>query len=116
MHQELTLVTSSSATQSSGGGCHARPQLRNYRVFVNEDSQGKEVERVGEGPRSTLSAELLSRWGEGLRSLGVEGRACSVSPFPCCWPSRAVTGQGPWAAAVPVGSVPFSPKDRDQAL
>lgn len=69
---------------------------------------------MGEGPRSTLSAELLSRWGEGLRSLGAEAEPALCPHVLAVGPAVPVMGQGPpGSKAVPVGSVPF-PQRQDQ--
>lgn len=70
--------------------CEA-PTALTVRVFVNAKSWEGKSGRVGEGPRSTLSAELLSRWGEGLRSLGVEAEPALCPHFLAVGPAVPVT-------------------------
>lgn len=70
---------------------------------------------MGEGPGSTLSAELLSQWGEGLRSLGMEAVPTLCPHFLAVGPAVPVTGQGSLGSrAVPLGSVPFPQRRQDQ--
>lgn len=70
--------------------CEA-PTALTIVVFVNEELGRKEWKEWVRGLDPPLSAELLSRWGEGLRSLGWRQSLLCV-PTSCCWPSSASDG------------------------